>query len=357
MTNFPGTLVPAARNSQAPDGARKANGDVGTVRSSAVGLASPQLHRRRVLITGACGFIGRHLTRHLLAYGADVHALVRPETTEQPPGPLPRVHWHRGDLGDAAEVAQVLDRIRPEVVFHLASRVEGHRDHDLVLPMLEDNLRVSINVMSAALRRAGCRVVLAGSVEEPHTPGEAPCSPYAATKAATTGFARLYHAQWDLPVTVLRLAMVYGPDQPDARKLVPHVITHLLAGQPPPLSSGSRGIDWTYIDDVCDAFVLAAIHPDAPGRVLDIGSGTATTVADTVALLTDLLGQRAVLKFGELPNRRHDTARIADLTEARTVLGWEPRTPLTSGLANTVHWYLHQGCRDRSGGVQLTCPV
>lgn len=347
MITIPGAPVPTPRAALRPMGSTHDDqSDRVAPQPGDVALIASRLHRRRVLITGASGFIGRHLTRHLLDAGAEVHALIRPGSVRQPTANGHRVHWHRCELGDPAAVADALEETAAEVVFHLASQVQGDRDPDLVLPMLDDNTRTAVSVMTAAHRRPGCRVVLAGSVEEPHTLGEAPCSPYVAGKAAATAYARLFHDQWGLPVTVLRLAMVYGPDQPDVRKLVPHVITHLLAGRRPPLGSGARAIDWSYVDDVCRAFLLAATHPEAPGLVADIGSGTATTIAETVSLLAELTGHHGDLGFGELADRRRDIARIADARTAQTVLGWQPHTPLARGLARTVRWYQHRDLPD-----------
>ena len=287
-----------------------------------------------MLVSGARGFLGRHLVRRLRRAGADVHAVTRHLTGPADGG----LSWHEVDLTDAGATEELLERVRPDVVMHLASRVQGHREPDLVLPMLEANTQAAISVMDAARRLPGCRVVLAGSVEEPG-PGEAPVSPYAAAKAATTGYARLYHDQWELPVTVLRLSMVYGPDQPDDRKLVPSAAQAMLAGEVPALSSGGRGIDWVYIDDVCDAFLLAATRPDAPGAVVEIGSGRAVTVADTVRALADSCHYTGPLGFGDMDDRTHDVAHVADPAPAQRLLGWRPRTPLADGLARTARWY------------------
>lgn len=155
--------------------------------------------------------------------------------------------------------------------------------------MLDANTRAAVAVMTAAREEPGACVVLAGSIEEPRG-DEAPVSPYAAAKAAATGYARLFHAQDDLPVTVLRIAMVYGPDQPDVGKLVPHVCTALARGIAPSVGSGTRGVDWVYIEDVVEALVLAAVRPEALGHVLDVGSGRAATIAEVVAELADLAG-------------------------------------------------------------------
>jgi UDP-glucose 4-epimerase len=302
------------------------------------------LRGRPVLVTGATGFLGRHLCRRLLDLGARVHALTRDAGTERPD--LPGVTWHRGDLTNADTVGHTVGGVAPAVVFHLASDVQGRRESALALPMLDANTRAAVAVMTAAHDLPGCRVVLAGSIEEPQG-DEAPCSPYAAAKAAATGYARLFHSQWDLPVTVLRIAMVYGPDQPDTGKLVPYVVRCLLDGAAPALSSGTRPVDWVYVDDVCDALLRAATRPGAAGAVVDVGSGQTATVADVVTELADLAGYRGRLGFGDVTDRRHDVAHVADPGPAAQHLGWRARTPLRDGLARTLAWH-----REHRAGVE-----
>lgn len=218
-----------------------------------VASRAASLADRSVLVTGAHGFIGRHLVTHLVSAGAHVHAAVRPGRVRpfRSPAGRPGVTWHEGDLTDTPTTTRIVRNSGAEIVFHLASQVAGHRHPDLVLPMLDNNGRAAVNVMRAAHDLGDCRVVLAGSVEEPHESGEAPCSPYAAAKLAATSYAMLFREQWGLPVTVLRPAMVHGPDQPDENKLIPYAITTMLDGRAPRLSSGTRPVDWVYIDDVC----------------------------------------------------------------------------------------------------------
>ncbi|PVZ14776.1 NAD-dependent epimerase/dehydratase family protein [Actinomycetospora cinnamomea] len=318
--------------------------------------AAAALVGRRVLVTGARGFIGRHLTGHLLRLDAEVHAVTRPgpEPATLPGGPA--VRWHTADLTDAVEVDRLVGSVEPDVVFHLASRVEGSRVVDLVGPMLEANVRAAVNLLAAVRGRDRPRVVLAGSVEEPHRPDEAPVSPYAAAKAAATGYARLFHSQWDVAVTVLRPSMVYGPDQPDRRKLIPYVVTTMLEGRAPQLSSGRRLVDWIEVDDVCEAFLVAATHPDAPGLVADIGSGRGVSIAETVRLAASLIGYDGDLGFGEIEDRRHDAAQVADLSAARTTLGWQPRTSLEEGLARAVRWYRADALAGSLSSTRIDAP-
>lgn len=303
------------------------------------------LRGRRALVTGASGFIGSHLVRRLLNEEVDVHALSRASDSE---GAEAFRSW-RCDLSDADDVHALIGSVQPDVIFHLASHVSGHRDIELLVTTFVDNLQSTVNLLSAAAAQGGPRVVMAGSMEEPR-PDDVPpmpSSPYAASKWASTAYAQMCHALWELPTVVLRIAMVYGPGQLDDRKLIPYVITALLDGREPDLTGGHRQIDWIYVDDVVEAFIAAACVPNAPGGVFDIGSGQPTTIRDTVELLRGITGSSIDARFGALADRRHDSARIACLQASTDTLDWRARVDLDDGLARTVRWYAdrpdHQG--------------
>jgi nucleoside-diphosphate-sugar epimerase len=250
------------------------------------------------------------------------------------------VTWWPCDLGAKAEAEELIQRVAPDVIFHLASEVAGSRDRALVVPMFYANLASAVHLLSAAARLPGTRVVQVGSMEEPR-PGAVASSPYAIAKVAATGYAQMFHDLWQLPVTTLKVAMAYGPEQRDLRKLVPHVITSLLAGLPPKVSSGHREIDWVYVDDVVDALVMAALVPAAAGAVVEIGSGRGISIRDTVTRLAELIGSGVEPRYGAELDRSRDSARIADTTAARA-LGWQPRVPLDEGMARTVRWYVER---------------
>ncbi|GAA4589128.1 UDP-glucose 4-epimerase [Planotetraspora phitsanulokensis] len=290
----------------------------------------------RVLVTGATGFIGAHLARRLCSLGAEVHAVSRKPREQSDHTET----WHMADLTDTQATADLIRRTRPDIVFHLASAVTGARDVDIVLPTLAANLASAANLLTAVSATSGTRVVLAGSIEEPRPEkGEiTPSSPYSVAKWAATGYARLFHELWNVPVSVLRVAMVYGPGQPDVSKLVPYVTLAFLRGQEPGLASGNRLVDWVYVDDVVDAF-LAASATEAAGGVFDIGSGEGTSIRDVVDLLGRIVGSPLQPRYGVLADRPLESTRIADLTAAAEVLRWRPATKLQDGLRQTVAWY------------------
>ena len=290
----------------------------------------------RVLVTGASGFVGSHLTRRLALLGAEVHGASR-----HPPTRPDGLTWHVADLAEPNNCMELIRAAQPDVVFHLASEVTGARMVELVVPVMAANLGSVVNLLTAAARLTPhTRLVLAGSVEEPRGGrDETPPSPYAAAKWAATAYARMFARLWDLRVTVLRLAMVYGPGQADLAKLVPYVTLALLRGEQPELSSGTRLVDWVFVEDVVDAFIRAADSELAIGEVLDIGSGKQVTIRDTIELLATILGGDAQPRFGAIADRPMDLPQVADPIPAIDLLGWRTSTTLAEGLERTVAWY------------------
>lgn len=286
-----------------------------------------------VLVTGATGFIGAHLVRRLAGLGARVQAVSRrpPDTSEH--GEI----WHAADLGDPGATAGLIEDAAPEVVFHLASEVTGVREPRVVAPTLAANLTAAVNLMTAVTGTPVRSVVLAGSVEEPQD-GLPPSSPYAAAKVAATGYAQMFHALWQLPVTVLRVAMVYGPGQRETRRLIPYATLELLAGRDPELTSGDRLVTWVYVEDVVDAFVLAG-EGRAAGHVLDVGTAEPVSIRETVELLARVVGGPGRPRFGAVPARPLDRTQRSDPGPTERVLGWRPVTELEDGLRHTVAWY------------------
>jgi UDP-glucose 4-epimerase len=289
---------------------------------------SPHTPARRYLVTGGRGFIGRHLLARLVAEGAEVHATTRSATPPADPG----VRWWRVDLADAAATEELVTRLQPDVVVHLAARADGTRRLDAVVPILTDTLLSTVSVLAAAARLPQCKVVLAGSVEDGgHQPDVH--SPYAASKAAAATYATLFHGLWQLDVTVLRLAMVYGPDDPNAHRLIPSVVAAFAEGRRPAVSSGTRRIDWVYVEDVVDAFLAAA---DGEPGVFDIGSGTLVSIRETVRLVAAAMGTTIAPAFGAVGDRPLERELRADPEPARASLGWRPTVGLAEGIARTV---------------------
>jgi nucleoside-diphosphate-sugar epimerase len=285
-----------------------------------------------MLVTGASGFLGAALCRLLQAHGAIVHGVSR--TPRNSPGVS---RWWVGSLSDFAFVRGMLEEVRPSLIFHLAGAVTGVRDLQAVLPTYEGNLTSTVNLLAAAAEIGCGKVVMAGSLEEPDDPHQPPSSPYAASKAAAYAYARLFQALYGVSVIVPRVFIVYGPGQDDRKKLIPYVVSSLLKGESPKLSSGTRAVDWVYVDDVAEGLIAASGADSGAGRV-DIGSGRLVTVRELVEKIAALIPDtNARPLFGALPDRAMEQVKVADLSAAAK-LGWAPRTHLDDGLKRTVGW-------------------
>jgi nucleoside-diphosphate-sugar epimerase len=295
---------------------------------------------KKILVTGATGFIGSHLCRKLLTYDTKVHGISRnpaPQNQED-------VYWWRGDLVDFEFMHKIMFEVKPDLIFHLGSHVAGSRSLDLVLPTFHSNLTSTVNLLALATQ-VGChRIILAGSMEEPENGNHCavPCSPYAAAKWASNGYARMFQALYQTPVDIARIFMVYGPGQNDLQKLIPYVILSLLRGEPPKLTSGHRQIDWIYVEDVVQGLIAMACASNLEGDSVDLGSGQLFTIQEVVKKLAEKIDPDIAPQFGSLPERPLEQVRIARVSESAAKIHWKPQISLDEGLERTISWYRKQ---------------
>ena len=300
-------------------------------------MSETQWRGSRVLVTGARGFIASHLCRRLVDAGAQTYGV----SSRPPASDRADIQWLQADVSDAAGAAAVLAKARPEIVFHLAGHVVGSQRIEDVAPTFRMNLASTIHLLTAAAETRGPRVVLAGSMQEPHTgdPQAVPCSPYAASKWACSAYARMFHALYQLPVVIARLFMVYGPEQWDSTKLLPYVIRSLLRGQPPQVSSGLRELDWVYVDDVVDALLRLARSDCMDGRSVDVGTGRLTSIRDIIDQVLAILDSRVAAQYGAVADRPLERPHAAAIDDTMQLIGWRSTTPLHEGLSRTIAWY------------------
>jgi UDP-glucose 4-epimerase len=290
----------------------------------------------RVLVTGATGMIGRQVLS-LLDDRVEAYAVSRSRKSDD------RVNWLTCDLTEPGSARNLIERIEPAVVLHLAGAVRGDRSLAAVYPTLTANLVATVELLEAATRAQVERIVVSGSLlEEPRGEGATvvPPSPYGASRWASTSYARMFHLVFNAPVTILRPSYAYGPGQ-DSTKLLPHVISTLLRGERPKLASGERRIDFVFAEDVGRAYVAAATAPAVEGETIDIGSGVMTRTRDFVAAAVDMLGQDCPRPiFGALADRPFEQEIHVDTEPAARLLGWRASTSLDEGLRKTVAWYV-----------------
>ena len=290
---------------------------------------SRPLLNRKVLVAGASGFFGRPLLRALQSAGASVIPLSRSKHSPE---------WCAADMGDFESVRGVFAATRPEIVYHLVSESRGDRDPSIIQASLRNDIQASVNLYQAALEFGVERVIATGSLEEPRGDADfvTPQTPYAAAKYTSSVYARMFRAIYGVKVALLRPYMTYGPGQ-KPYKVVPATIRTLLSGETAKLSSGTRAVDWVYVDDMIEAFVAAATADNIFDGTVDLGSGVGVTIRECMTLLAEIIGPHARLEFGAVPDRGE--VRIADTRPASEKLGWTARTSLRDGLRMTIENY------------------
>jgi|SRR5581483_12019776 len=304
-----------------------------------------------VLVTGAAGFVGACLVRALLARGATVHALLRPQSK---PWRLQDVRTqltvHHADLRDRAQVAQVLDAVHPVLVYHLATYGAYERQADAER-ILASNI-FGTHYLLEECERCGVRLLVnAGSSSEygyksgpmKETDVLEPASHYAVAKAAQTHLCTLKARAGKLPVVVFRLFSVYGPwEEPD--RLMPTMIRRARAGLPLEMAAPDLARDFVYVDDVVRAMLDVPRLRDLSGEILNLGSGIETTLASVVATIKELLHSPSAVQWGAMPPRRWDTSRwVCDPSHTRQVLGWSAQVNLRDGLSRMAAWMQQVG--------------
>jgi nucleoside-diphosphate-sugar epimerase len=300
---------------------------------------------KTVLLTGATGLIGRQALAPLKARGFAVHALAR----AVPPGADPDIVWHRADLlaGGGAEAAAVARDVRATHLLHLAWYAEPGR-----FWTSPENLAwvgASLVLARAFVEAGGRRLAAAGScaeydwsraepLRETGTPLQ-PSTLYGACKQALREALAAYAREARFSFAWGRVFLLYGPHEHPAR-LMPSVIRPLLSGRPASLSHGAQKRDFLHAADVAGAFA-ALLDSPVEGPV-NIGSGEATSVREVAERIADLLGDRALLRFGEKPDA--GPAHIqADIARLRDEVGFRPRFGLEEGLRDAILWWRQEG--------------
>jgi nucleoside-diphosphate-sugar epimerase len=315
-------------------------------------VTAPDVRGRRVLVTGATGFVGSHVVRRLLAGGAEVVAMSSSVSATVPPrlaDVIDDVQIVDANVSDVSSLAHAVEVSRPELVVHLAAFTHVGRSFYRVDENIQTNIQGTVNLLQA-LDGAFERLVYVGSGDV-YGDGQipfredqpvAPVSPYAVSKYAAERFCRMYHQAHGWPIVCLRPFNTFGPWQ-SVDRVVPELIVAGLKGERLPMTEGSQTREFTYVADVADAVVLALTRPGVAGEVLNIGRGEEVSMRTLALTIVELLGSGLQPDFGALPPRPNEIPRmVSDSSRARTMLGWEAAYTLEDALDRTVAWYREQ---------------
>lgn len=315
-----------------------------------------KLEGKRVLVTGADGFIGSHLVEALIARGCDVRAFVYYNSFNSwgwldtvPTEVQRRLDVFAGDIRDPNGVRKAIEGC--DVVFHLAALIAIPFSYHSPDSYVDTNIKGTLNVLQAA-RAAGTQRVLVTSTSEVYgTAQYAPIdekhpfqgqSPYSATKIGADRIAESFWRSFDAPVVIVRPFNTYGPRQ-SARAVIPTIITQLLSGERElHLGSLTPTRDFNYVLDTVEGFISLAEADGAVGQEVNIATGQEHTIGDVArALVAELNPQARIVEKEERlrPENSEVFRLIGDNTKIRSLTDWEPRHDLQAGLRETVDWF------------------
>ena len=303
---------------------------------------------KRVILTGGTGFVGLNLARRLLNDGHELHLLVRPDYTQWRIEPiLNDFRLYKVDISDKETVNNIICRVRPDWVFHLAVHGAYSWQTD-VRRMVKTNIIGTINLVEACLKTGFDAFVNTGSSSEygykDNAPSETewlePNSHYALTKAAATQFCRYTAQNQGVHMTTLRLYSVYGPYE-EPKRLLPTLILRGLKGELPSLVNPDITRDFVYVDDVVEAYLLAATRNNQElGAIYNVGTGVHTTIRKVVNLAQRVLEIKTNAKWGSMEDRMWDTRIwVSDNRKIQSELNWSPQCTFEQGFCQMIKWF------------------
>jgi len=309
--------------------------------------------RKKVLVTGAGGFIGSHLTERLFELGAKIRAFVR-YTSRADEGFIKyfsddlrkNMDIVYGDIRELETVAKAMDGV--DIIFNLAALVGIPYSYIHPQEVIEANTIGTLNVLMAA-RDVGIEKLVQTSTSEVYGTAryvpinedhpKQPQSPYSASKIAADAIALSFYHSFDLPVAVIRPFNTYGPRQSD-RAVIPSIISQALTKDRLTLGNTTPTRDFTFVTDTAEGFIKVA-ESESVGMEINIGSGREISIEDLTRKIISLVGRDIVIEHDKervRPAHSEVQRLCADNTRARNVLGWSPKVSLTHGLEETINF-------------------
>ena len=312
----------------------------------------------KILVTGADGFIGSHLTEGLVSAGADVTALAQYNSFDShgwlddlPDQIRKNVNLVRGDVRDAAFISRLVPR--HEIIFHLAALIAIPHSYAAAQSYVDTNVLGTLNVLEAARQSGTERIVHTSTSEVYGTAIKMPIdeshplqgqSPYSASKIAADMMAEAFARSFGLPVVTLRPFNTYGPRQSE-RAIIPTIIRQALDPSCPAIMVGDATTvrDLTFVTDTAAAFMAAGQAEGIEyGQAFNAGSQRAIMIGDLIDVIIDLTSSRKPVLQDEKrlrPTNSEVRALLADSTRFVRATGWSPQVKLRQGLERTVNWW------------------
>jgi UDP-glucose 4-epimerase len=299
---------------------------------------------RRILVTGGTGFLGGHLVKALIDSEAEVHVLSRKSAADIRVGS--GLNHEQIDVADEESLYGAMERIMPDMIFHLAADINRERGVDHFQGLVNTNILGLLNLLRSMVR-LDCKAhtVISGTADEyginsvpfKEDMREKPCSPYAFTKVAATHLAQTFCRLYSLPLVVLRPTIAYGPKQKD-NMFIPSMIKALRLNEEFKMTEGEQTRDFVFIEDLIEAYMKTGLLADKlAGEVINIGSGKPYKIKEVAKMIEKMMGKDNLVRYGALPARHQEISDYySDIRKAKKLLNWEPRTGLEDGLHKTI---------------------
>ncbi len=309
---------------------------------------------RRVLVTGAGGFIPSHLVETLVHAGAQVRAFVRYNSrgdpgllSQLPPDIFARLELIAGDLRDLPAVKTAMQGVSH--VFHLGALIAIPYSYVHPAEVVETNVIGTLNILLAGRETGVERIIHTSTSEVYGTALRVPIgedhplqgqSPYSASKIGADKLAESFYRSFDLPVVTLRPFNTYGPRQ-SARAVIPTIITQALTQPAIRLGNLEARRDLTFVSDTVDGFLRVAETPGVEGETFNLGTGREVSVGELAREIIALTGKPVEIVVDSArfrPEKSEVQRLLSDNSLARQRLGWQPVVSLTEGLSRTIEW-------------------
>jgi len=308
-----------------------------------------------ILVTGADGFIGSHLTEMLVAKGYNVKALSQYNSFNnwgwlENINCKNRIEVFTGDIRDPFYCKHISKDI--DIIFHLAALIAIPYSYIAPASYVDTNIQGTLNICQAAKENGNIRVIHTSTSEVYGTAQYVPIdeehplqpqSPYSATKIAADAMAMSFYNSFELPVTIARPFNTYGPRQ-SARAVIPTVITQIANGAKElKLGDLSPTRDFNYVEDTCRGFIAIAEESKTIGQTINIGSNFEISISDTLDLIKELMGSNINLvtdKQRIRPNSSEVFRLWCDNTKIEKLTGFKPQIDIREGLQKTIDWII-----------------